>query len=340
MLMMFQLCQVMVMISFSSSITLLASQLHPAEVEALTQIGKTVNEDGQLSLKFVDRCQSGRVVETEPTSAGNSTIGCNCSITDDNYCHITSLDFTRNYLYGTIPVEWASMKYLSSISLTANRLSGNIPAHLGRFTALTYLSLESNQFSGVVPPELGKLVSLKTLILSGNKLAGTLPEELAQIKNLKDFRVSDNNLNGTVPEFIGKWTQLQKLELYATGLQGPIPLAIFDLEKLSDLRIADMPGPEFQLPNSPIERVNLVLRNINLNGTIPEGVWKVEKTLDLTFNKLVGEIPPNTIRRQFTFLSGNKLTGTVQDPFLQNSQNLDVSYNNFSRSPGCNSSTE
>jgi hypothetical protein len=31
MLLMFQLCQVMVMISFSSSITLLASELHPGE---------------------------------------------------------------------------------------------------------------------------------------------------------------------------------------------------------------------------------------------------------------------------------------------------------------------
>ncbi|KAJ6893740.1 hypothetical protein NC652_027719 [Populus alba x Populus x berolinensis] len=216
MLMMFQLCQVMVMISFSSSITLLASQLHPGEVEALRQIGKTVNEDGQLSLKFVDSCRPNGLVKTELTSAppnleGNSTIECNCSITDDNYCHITSfqlkdyslpgrlpqelanltyvqkIDFTRNYLYGTIPVEWASMKNLSSISLTANRLSGNIPAHLGRFTALTYL------------------------ILSGNKLVGTLPEALAQIKNLKDFRVSDNILSGTVPEFIGKWTELEKL---------------------------------------------------------------------------------------------------------------------------------
>ncbi|XP_052301389.1 probable LRR receptor-like serine/threonine-protein kinase At1g29720 isoform X1 [Populus trichocarpa] len=365
MLMMFQLCQVMVMISFSSSITLLASdQLHPGEVEALRQIGKKVNEDGQLSLNFDDRCQQEGVVKAEPTS-GNSTIECNCSITDDNYCHITlfllkdyslpgrlppelanltyvqKIDFTRNYLYGTIPVEWASMKYLSFISLTANRLSGNIPGHLGSFTALTYLSLESNQFSGVVPPELGKLVNLKSLILSGNKLVGTLPETLAQIKDLTDFRVSDNNLNGTVPEFMGNWTQLKKLVLYATGLQGPIPPKIFRLEKLSDLRIADMPGPEFQLPNVTIRRDTLVLRNINLTGTIPENAWKVETTLDLTFNKLVGEIPPNTIRRrQFTFLSGNKLTGTVQDSFLQNSPNLDVSYNNFSRAPRCNSSNE
>jgi hypothetical protein len=65
-------------------------------VEALRQIGKTVNEDGQLSLKFVDSCQQKGVVETVLTSAppnleGNSTIECNCSITDDNYCHITSL---------------------------------------------------------------------------------------------------------------------------------------------------------------------------------------------------------------------------------------------------------
>ena len=65
-------------------------------VEALRQIGRTVNKDGQLSLKFVDRCQQKGFVETELNSAppdleGNSTIECNCSITDDNYCHITSL---------------------------------------------------------------------------------------------------------------------------------------------------------------------------------------------------------------------------------------------------------
>uniref|UniRef100_A0A3N7GM71 Uncharacterized protein n=1 Tax=Populus trichocarpa TaxID=3694 RepID=A0A3N7GM71_POPTR len=112
MLMMFQLCQVMVMISFSSSITLLASdQLHPGEVEALT-----VNEDGQLSLKFVDSCQPDGFVKTELTSAppnleGNSTIGCNCSITDDNYCHITSFQLKDYSLPGKarFPPELAKL---------------------------------------------------------------------------------------------------------------------------------------------------------------------------------------------------------------------------------------
>ncbi|KAB5534220.1 hypothetical protein DKX38_017306 [Salix brachista] len=252
MLMMFQqlvqVCQVMVIISFSSSITSLASMLPPGEVE--------LDEKSFLY---------------------------------NNIVYYS--DFTRNNLYGTIPVEWASMKNLSSISLTANRLSGNIPGYLGNFTALTYLygsnllyfstfsliystiasnslilcslmvisiyaiikyrGLESNQFSGVVPPELGKLSSLKTLILSSNKLVGTLPEALAQIKDLTDFRVSDNNLNGTVPEFIGSWTQLRRLGLCATGFQGPIPRAIFLLENLTDLKISDTPGPEFPLPIVP-----------------------------------------------------------------------------------------
>ncbi|KAF9672490.1 hypothetical protein SADUNF_Sadunf11G0047700 [Salix dunnii] len=344
-----QVFQVMVIISFSSSVTSLASLLPPGEVAALRQIGKTLNEDGQVSLSFVDLCESAgnvtilRYPSTIKRSSTNNTIS---ELKDNDFSgrlppdlakltYVEKIDLTRNYLNGTIQVEWASMKNLSSISLTANRLSGNIPGYLGNFTALTYLSLESNQFSGVVPPELGKLASLETLILSSNKLVGTLPEALAQIKDLTDFRVSDNNLNGTVPEFIGNWTQLRKLDLCATGLQGPVPPAIFLLKNLKDLRIADTPGPEFPLPIVPEKMNHLVLRNINLSGTIPKEAWDVEKTLDLTFNKLVGELPSTTIQRQFTFLSGNMLTGTVQEAFIERNTYLDVSYNNLTWSPRC-----
>ncbi|KAB5534218.1 hypothetical protein DKX38_017304 [Salix brachista] len=304
MLMMFQqlvqVCQVMVIISFSSSITSLASLLHPGEVAALRQIGKTLNEDGQVSFNLGDRCESaGNVtIRRYVTIKMNGTIGCNCSIADDKFCHITSFEVKGYDLSGRLPPDLANLTYVERISLTANGLSGNIPGYLAKFTGLTYL------------------------ILSSNNLVGTLPEALAQIKNLTDFRVSDNNLNGTVPEFIGSWTQLRRLGLCATGLQGPIPRAIFLLEKLKDLRITDTPGPEFRLLNVPKKMDHLVLRNINLNETIPEEAWSVGTTLDLTFNKLVGELPRDQIRRQFTFLSGNMLTGTVPESFIQNKQYL------------------
>ncbi|KAB5534234.1 hypothetical protein DKX38_017320 [Salix brachista] len=262
MLMMFQqlvqVCQVMVIISFSSSITSLASLLPPGEVAALRQIGKTLNEDGRVSLNLGDRCESGKnvtITRYPPTRGMTSTISCNCSIGDDKFCHITSFELKDYDLSGRLPPDLANLTYVRKISLTANRLSGNIPGYLGNFTALNYL------------------------ILSSNKLVGTLPEALAQIKDLGDFRVSDNNLNGTVPKFIGSWTQLRRLGLCATGLQGPVPSAIFLLEKLNDLKISDTPGPEFRLPIVPKNMKFLVLRNINLNGTIPEEAWSVEKTL-------------------------------------------------------------
>ncbi|KAJ6979339.1 hypothetical protein NC653_027483 [Populus alba x Populus x berolinensis] len=254
-----------------------------------------------------------------------------------NLTYLKYLDLTRNYISGNIPEEWASMKHLTNLSLTSNRLSGNIPGYLGSFRSLTYLSLEANQFSGTIPSQLGDLVNLTDLILSSNQLEGTLPKTLAKL-NLTNFRASDNNLSGRIPDFIGKyWSYLDRLELYASGLQGPIPNAILSLEKLTDLRITDMSGPEFNLTNIPPKVKRLVLRNINLTGVIPTDVWTMASltTLDLTFNKLEGEIPRNAKTRKLMFLSGNKLNGSVPDSFLKTDKNIDVSYNNFSWLPSC-----
>ncbi|KAJ6886119.1 hypothetical protein NC651_026714 [Populus alba x Populus x berolinensis] len=294
-------------------------------------------------------------------SEANSTVMCNCTLNNDGYCHITSLylkwlslpgklppemaklayleilDLSRNYISGNIPEEWASMKHLTKLFLTSNRLSGNIPGYLGRFRSLTNLSLEANQFSGTIPSQLGDLVNLTFLVLSSNQLEGTLPKTLAKL-NLTHFRASDNNLSGRIPDFIGKyWRNLVRLELYASGLQGPIPPAILSLENLTDLRITDMSGPESNLSTIP-PRVNyLVLRNINLTGVIPTDVWTTDslKMLDLTFNKMEGRIPQDAKTREFMFLSGNKLTGSVPDSFFKTDNKIDVSYNNFSLPPSC-----
>ncbi|KAG5551528.1 hypothetical protein RHGRI_009819 [Rhododendron griersonianum] len=77
--------------------------------------------------------------------------------------HLEDIDLSRNYLNGTIPPEWGSMK-LVNISLLGNRLTGPIPKEFGNMSTLESLSLEFNQLSGPIPPELGSLPRLWKLV--------------------------------------------------------------------------------------------------------------------------------------------------------------------------------
>ncbi|KAJ0083121.1 hypothetical protein Patl1_10398 [Pistacia atlantica] len=80
--------------------------------------------------------------------------------------------------------------------------------------------------------------------------------------------------------------------MYSSGLKGPIPAAVFNLGNLKDLcieisdlfaywRISDMLGPDFKFPNlSNINNMdNLVLRNLNMFGSILTGIWKTDNTM-------------------------------------------------------------
>ncbi|KAJ0017914.1 hypothetical protein Pint_10256 [Pistacia integerrima] len=192
--------------------------------------------------------------------ASNATTDTNiilCNYTLGNYSHITNMlppqlvnlkflrfiDFTRNYLNGTLPKELASLAAFGPYLGYCQPLNGGNSTGLGQyyqsyllvhFRNSIYLSLEANQLSGI-PEKLGKLVNLNVLALSCNQFVGSLPKTLANIKNMKKFRISDNNFSGPVPELIGKWTHLTRLEMYSSGFEGPIPDAIFHLENLTDL---------------------------------------------------------------------------------------------------------
>ncbi|GMN43457.1 hypothetical protein TIFTF001_012661 [Ficus carica] len=222
-----------------------------------------------------------------------------------NLTYLERVDFTRNFLHGSLPAIWSTMKYLNHISLTANRLSGEIPKEWGNFPSLTYLSIEANNLSGAIPEELGNLVNLTNLHFSSNKFVGTLPKSLANLKKLTDFRLSDNYFEGPIPDFIANFTRLIKLQLYATGLEGPIPAGIFQkLENLTDLRITDMAGPKSEFPDLQFkqEKIFLVLRNVNLSGTIPTKIWESISSMIMLF------------------LAGNKFKGSVPNSFLVNSK--------------------
>ncbi|XP_010540544.1 PREDICTED: probable LRR receptor-like serine/threonine-protein kinase RFK1 [Tarenaya hassleriana] len=334
-----------------------ALKLPKEEADALQQIVTTL---GSKYWKFdADDCTIEMVGLTQvPPQEAEHEIICECSPTNGTDCHVVKislkghnlpgmlpreidklpnlreLDLAYNYLNGSIPREWASTK-LTSISLLVNRLSGEIPKELGDVTTLTFLNLEANEISGTIPNELGNLFNLQTLMLSSNKLTGNLPISLSRLQNLTDLRINDNQFHGRIPGFLQNWKKLTRLEMVASGLDGPIPSVISVLNNLQDLRIGDINGPDQPFPvlRNATGLIRLVLRNCNIDGQIPPyvGTMKNLETLDLTFNKLVGEIPSfvQAERVRFIFLTGNMITGDVPDGLLRDGITIDLSYNNL-----------
>ncbi|XP_051135373.1 probable LRR receptor-like serine/threonine-protein kinase RFK1 [Andrographis paniculata] len=333
------------------------SQVPQEEVDALQQIA---NEMGATIWSFNgELCEIEKVgIPQEAPSGSEGYVTCNCNFNNNTICHVTKIvlksynlpgvlpanivklpylqeiDFAYNLLTGTIPRQWFSTQ-LASISVLVNRLSGQIPKELANITTLTYLNLEANQFSGLIPSIIGRLRNLTTLILSSNQFTGHLPTSFSTLTNLRDFRINDNKLTGQIPDFIQNWRQLNRLEMQGSGLQGPVPANISLLNALTDLRISDLEGPSQVFPTlrSTTGLTILVLRNCNISGTIPEYIWRqlrLLQELDVSFNKLIGEIPNNIARNLKTvFANGNMLSGTIPNAILKDGSNIDLSYNNF-----------
>ncbi|KAJ4981696.1 hypothetical protein NE237_032533 [Protea cynaroides] len=334
------------------------TRLPDDEVEALHDIAESL---GKKDWNFsVDPCtgESGWAT-ANPEKGAENAVTCNCSFPNSTVCHVVSIvlksqslqgvlpislaklpylqeiDLSRNYINGTIPAEWVSLP-LVNISLLGNRLSGRIPKEFGKITTLRNLTLEANQLSGPLPPELGSLVDVERILISSNHFTGPLPETLAKLTNLRDFRISDNNFTGKIPSFIKNWTKLEKLIIQASGFKGPIPSEISLLVKLSDMRISDINGTEMQFPplSNMTNMKTLILRSCDIIGPLPDYLGEMTKlkTVDLSFNKMAGEIPstytgfPNL---NFMYLTGNLLNGSVPDWMLKAGDSIDLSYNNF-----------
>ncbi|XP_048619588.1 probable LRR receptor-like serine/threonine-protein kinase At1g29720 isoform X2 [Brassica napus] len=328
--------------SFLAISTSVSSILHQDELNALKKIATTLGING-LNLSYGDPCHLGylkmipEVAIVSNRELRNNTIDCDCSFNNNTTCRIINIDLCRNYLSGSIPMEWASLPNLTYISLCANRLSGPLPSGLQNFNNLRFLGVEANQFSGPIPDGIGNLTNLKGLQLGSNQFTGSLPNTLARLVNLEDFRVSDNNFDGTIPAYIGNWPRLQKLYLYASGLKGPIPDEIARLENLTNLFITDTSGINIfpYISSQAIE--TLILRNVSLSGPIPSYIWNMPKLkiLDLSFNNLTGDVHGGRAPA-YTYLTGNRLSGEVESGvFLKSNAQIDLSYNNFSWWPSC-----
>ncbi|KAF7822595.1 putative LRR receptor-like serine/threonine-protein kinase [Senna tora] len=337
------------------------AQLIPQdEVEALQAISdKLTNVNWNVS----QRSCSGDAGFHNVTTSGNDIITniiCNCTFQNDTVCHVTNillkgqnisgvlptefgnltelkqLDLSRNYLNGSIPTSFKAIP-LVNLSLLGNRISGSIPTEIAEIATLEELVLEDNQLEGALPPSLGNLSNLRRLLLSANNFTGTIPETYGSLKNLTDFRIDGSTLSGSIPSFIGNWTKIDILNMQGTGMAGPIPSTISNLTIITELRISDLNGSTtMTFPNlkdlKSLER--LILRNCLITGPIPDDFGEMTnlKTLDLSFNRLTGSIPnsfQDLTAINHLFLTNNSLSGAIPQWILDETQNIDLSYNNF-----------
>uniref|UniRef100_A0A0E0NC54 non-specific serine/threonine protein kinase n=1 Tax=Oryza rufipogon TaxID=4529 RepID=A0A0E0NC54_ORYRU len=207
------------------------------------------------------------------------------------------------------------------------------------------LELMRQNLSGVLPEEVVNLTYLTNLSLQGNRISGTVPKELGRMPFLKSIFISANDITGELPSTFSRLTNMTDLDMQGTLMSGPIPPEISLLNNLTELRVTDLSGPSMKFP--PLQNAQhltkVVLRNCSIYGEIPPYLGQMQYLIlmDLSFNKLTGQIPQNfdrmvALQLQYLYLSDNMLTGDLPGWMLKNKAsnkvNMDVSFNNFTDS--------
>ncbi|KAG7953461.1 hypothetical protein I3843_12G110900 [Carya illinoinensis] len=297
-----------------------ASKLPVDEVEALRDIFNTLGKKDWR--KFSDPCTPS-TAETAVMDAVNCS---NCVINGSESYRVVGIFLKSQNLVGTLPPDLVKLPCLQVLDLACNYLNGSIPSAWGSMQQLVTISLYVNRVTGSIPRDLAKIKTLRSLTVAFNKLYGNLPPELGTMSSLETLSLSSNNFTGELPPSFANLTSLQDLFIQASGLRGPIP----PLDLLTSLS-------------------DLILRNCNLTGQLPDQIVDPRKTdfktLDLSFNRLSGRIPPSFKELQTVdhlYLTRNLLTGPIPDWILESTNKIDLSFNSFtieqsnlSSSPTC-----
>ncbi|KAL5180476.1 putative leucine-rich repeat receptor-like serine/threonine-protein kinase [Glycine soja] len=257
------------------------------EVQALRDIAHTI---GKKNWNYsVDPCDG----KSNWNSSQKNVVTCNCSFVNHT-CHVVSIILKEQNLSGIISADLVRLPYLQQIDFTRNYLNGTIPKQLGTLN-LVNISFLGNRLTGPIPKELGNITTLKALVLEFNQLSGSLPLELGNLTQIEKLHLTSNNFTGELPATLARLTTLKELVMQGSGLSGPIPSGISILRNLTDLRVTDLNGSDSRFPqlNNMTNLLTLILRSVNIIGSLPENLGKLTnlEVLDVSYNKLTGPIP-------------------------------------------------
>ncbi|KAI0502602.1 hypothetical protein KFK09_017556 [Dendrobium nobile] len=188
-----------------------------------------------------------------------------------------------------------SVSRVISLVLPGAQLLGSIAGDLGLIEHLRHLDLSGNVFNGTFPAALFNASELRVVSLGDNELSGELPELFGKLQSLQALNLSDNALMGTVPRNLTFLPNLTIVSLSNNYLSGEIPGGGFRKVELLDL------GSNLLNGSLPPDLTGENLRYLNLSynrlaGEIPPKLglrFSLNATLDLSFNNFSGEIPPS-----------------------------------------------
>ncbi|XP_026404713.1 probable leucine-rich repeat receptor-like serine/threonine-protein kinase At3g14840 isoform X3 [Papaver somniferum] len=273
-------CTVLLIIAYGFFDLALSQRLPDVEVEALTEIAKTLGKQGWDFAKL-DPCS-----RTTPTEG----INCTCTFSGNSVCHVTGIVLNRQSLPGMLPPELVKLPYLQVINLDRNYLNGSIPKAWGSMK-LVNISLVGNRLSGPVPEEIGNITTLKELELDFNQLSEHLPEKLGDILGIKRMKISDlNGKDGPLPP-LDNLKSLKTLILRSCNLNGTLPTYFSSMNTLKSL---DLSFNRFlgKIPDTfinPSKVKFMYLTGNLLTGPLPSWMLGKVKNIDLSYNNLTLE---------------------------------------------------
>ncbi|KAA8550922.1 hypothetical protein F0562_002606 [Nyssa sinensis] len=227
---------------------------------------------------------------------------------------LAELTVVPGRIIGTLPQTLSQLKDLRFLAVSRNFISGDIPETLGQLRGLQTLDLSYNQLSGCIPWSIGSLPALSNVILCHNHLSGSVPPFASQTLTRLDLK--HNDLSGSVsPTSLPP--SLQYLSLSWNQLTGPVDRLLTRLSGLNYLDLSmnrftgNIPGNVFTFPIT-----NLQLQRNSFAGPVQPVDQVTIMTVDLSYNRLSGEISPMFSTVQNLYLNNNRFSGQVPGSFV------------------------
>lgn len=227
---------------------------------------------------------------------------------------LAELSVVPGRIFGALPQTLSQLKNLRFLAISRNYLSGQIPASLGELRSLRTLDLSFNQLAGEIPRTIGTLPELTNVILGHNRFTGPVPLFLSHTLTRLDLK--HNDLSGSIgPDSLPP--SLQYLSLSWNRFTGPVDRALTRMNRLNYLDLSmnqfsgPIPGRIFTFPIN-----NLQLQRNQFSGPVQPADQVTIQTVDLSYNRLSGQIPPTFSTVQNLYLNNNRFTGQVPGSFV------------------------